>query len=102
MRKVTKAIKDAFVYCEDIKLGNSKVTRTNTTTIRLVLHGHVIASKTSGVLVITNCGYFTNVTKDRLNALPGVNIFQRKGVWYLNDVAWDGKPIVIGAQNAKL
>ena len=102
MRKVTKVVTEAFNYGEDAKLGNSKVTRINTTTIRLVLHGHIIASKTNGVLIITNCGYFTKVTKDRLNALPGVNIFQRKGVWYLNNVAWDGKPIVIGAQNAKL
>lgn len=35
-------------------------------------------------------GFFTNTTKERLNALPGVNIVQKLGKWYLNGVLWDG------------
>ena len=45
------------------------------------------------LLSITNCGWETATTKERLNALPNVRIQQKKGIWYLNDVEWDGKLI---------
>lgn len=43
-----------------------------------------------GEIYITNAGYFTNVTKDRLNQLRA-NITQRKGLWYKDGIEWDGK-----------
>lgn len=46
-------------------------------------------------IIITNAGWFSNTTKERLSALPGVHISQKKGEWYLNDELWDGKPTVI-------
>ena len=39
--------------------------------------------------------WFTPTTKERLNALPDVNIVQRNFKWYLNGnlKPWDGKKI---------
>ena len=61
------------------------------------LHGNTIAvlrwdsQHCYGGLRITNCGWFTTTTKERLNGLSGVAIHQSKGVWYLNGDAWDGR-----------
>ena len=62
----------------------------------LKLHGNAIAYKYNDpeqTLSITNCGYFTQTTKERLNGLNGVNIYQKKGIWYLNGVEWSGELI---------
>ena len=57
------------------------------------LHGHKIAEfehRLNGKLWINNCGYETNTTKSRLNALIdfvlggiGNGIFQKNWNWYL-------------------
>lgn len=39
------------------------------------------------------------ITKERLNALPYVNIVQRNYVWYLNGQEWDGNKIDINQIN---
>ena len=65
--------------------------------IYLSLHGNLIARKSliTGKLEITNAGWQTNVTKERLNALPNTDIRQVKGVWYLNGQAWNGEWIAV-------
>lgn len=57
----------------------------------LLLFGNRIAEWREDGLWITNAGYPTNTTKNHLNLLPNVSIFQRKRVWYLNDHPWDGE-----------
>jgi len=61
------------------------------------LHGNVIACKErqTGRLFITNCGWQSNTTKERLNAIKGVNIHQKNFVWYLNGKEWDGRWVEI-------
>lgn len=62
----------------------------------LFLHGNAIAVYNSmHGLYITNAGWATNTTKERLNAVNGVSIQQKKGIWYLNGKEWDGKPIKV-------
>ncbi len=62
----------------------------------LLLHGNIIAKIVKGVgLFITNAGWATNTTKDRLNALPNVSIQQKNFVWYLNGKEWDGEWIKV-------
>ena len=79
-------------FCE----GNTAVTVDSEYTT-LSLHGNEIACKTSlgsglaSCVAITNCGYFTSVTKDRLNGIPGVVIYAKNGDWYLNGKKWNGK-----------
>jgi len=61
--------------------------------IVLELFGNEIAAADSrdGSIYITNAGWQSNTTKERLNGLPGVSISQQKGKWYLNGELWDGK-----------
>ena len=61
----------------------------------MYLHGNLIAQRTPLATTITNCGWFTRTTKERLNGLGGVDIVQMKGVWYLNGKEWDGENIII-------
>lgn len=86
MRKVTKEIVAAFMNHETRRIGNS---RTDGTT--LYLHDNAIAKfDDRGQLWITNAGWQSVTTKERLNGLPGVSIYQKNYTWYLNDRPWDG------------
>jgi hypothetical protein len=64
---------------------------------RILLHKNCIATydHQEDILNISNCGWFTPTTKERLNALEGVHIQQKNFVWYLNGEEWNGKPITI-------
>ena len=95
MKKITREMFSAFYNNENFKKQNTEVKATEKETA-IYLFGHKIASKIHGLGVfITNCGYATNTTKERLNAISGVNINQKKGVWYLNGVEWSGELIKI-------
>ena len=85
-RKVTSSIVDAFLSGRSLKVGN---TETDGSSIRL--HGNLIAIRENGKLYVSNAGWFSNTTKDRLNGIPGVYINQVKGEWYLNGKRWTGK-----------
>lgn len=90
MRQVTEKAVDALMNRENMKCGNTEVRSGE-----MFLHGNRIAWLKNGRLWITNCGYKTNVTKERLNGLPNVNIFQRNYEWFLNGQSWNGEPIEI-------
>lgn len=88
MRKVTQQAIAAFNSGRNISIGN--------TTVKngwLSLHGNEIAHKDliTGEVSISNAGWFSNTTKERLNGIEGVSIYQKRGVWYLNGKEWDGK-----------
>lgn len=57
------------------------------------LFGNVIAVKDrkNGDVWITNAGWNTVTTKERLNGIDGVSINQVKGIWYLNGKQWGGE-----------
>jgi len=117
MRKITKQACSAFENSRinqpdkneiivNFKKDNTKVITVNPSTgwarTEMYLHGNMIAFRyersmsklTSSIiepsLFISNCGYFTNTTKERLNGLTGVKIHQKDFVWYLNDKEWNG------------
>lgn len=96
MRKITKEMVNAFNNNLPFKKDNTKVIHANNQTL-ILLHGNLIAVKNTkdGFLMIQNCGWFTNTTKERLNALPNVSICQRKGKWFLNGNEWNGEFITI-------
>ena len=99
MKKITKQASDALVAGRVFKGNNTECDGKN-----LYLFGNKIARVSeNGVLYITNSGYSTATTKERLNALPFVNIRQRNFTWYLANTAedgeyreWDGSWIKIG------
>lgn len=98
MRKVTEQIVYSFYHeNKERKIGNSSVHLVHDETgqlnsLQLRLHGNVIAERKAGTLDlrITNAGWQSNTTKERLNGLPGVSINQKAGQWYLNGEKWDG------------
>lgn len=90
MRKITNQITKAFLECKTLKIGNSRTDGNS-----LYLHNNRIAWHDGSNIIITNAGWFSNTTKDRLNGLPGAHISQKKGEWCLNGELWDGKPIAV-------
>jgi len=90
MRKITAEVVGAFNNKEAKRMNN-----TESTGEALYLHGNKIAEYRDGDLWITNAGWMSNTTKERLNGIEGVSVHQKKGVWYLNDVEWDGEWIKV-------
>ena len=83
MRKVTQQAVAAFMNGYDFKSGNTMVQDG-----KMYLHGNKIAEWRDGELWITNAGWSSNTTKERLNGIPGVSIQQRDWRWYLNGYHW--------------
>lgn len=62
----------------------------------MTLHGNLIARRgANGMIQVSNAGWFSNTTKERLNGIPGVSVCQRKGVWYLNGKEWNGEWVTV-------
>ena len=97
MRKITKLAIDAFMNDQAFSLDNTKVVISEGI-VALELYSNRIAYKHEGLnhFCITDAGWKTNTTKERLNALPGVSINQKKGEWYLNGDKWAGEARIIG------
>lgn len=95
MRKITQNSVYAFLNNQSFRENNTKVSPSNGKNY-LYLHDNIIAIKDKQTEIsITNAGWFSNTTKERLNALPNVSIKQVKGVWFLNGKEWDGNLIEI-------
>jgi hypothetical protein len=63
----------------------------------LKLHGNVIATIDEfNMLSISNAGWASNTTKERLNGLPNVRIHQKNWTWYLNGNEWSGEWTRVG------
>lgn len=93
-RQVSEQAAQAFQNGYKFSQGATTVTVTDMAgieTVSLLLHGHTIAQRKGGVLYVTNCGYFTAVTKERLNAIHRVDIYQKAGTWYLLGQEWNGE-----------
>ena len=97
MRKITIDSINAFLNARKFNRQNMSVEVLPNVTI-LKLHNNEIAYKYNDpkkTLSITNCGWFSNTTKERLNGLPNVNIYQKNFEWFLNGKEWDGNLINI-------
>lgn len=97
MKLITRNAINSFLNAQKFNGGNTTVEVLPNVTV-LKLFGNEIAYKYNDpqkTLSITNCGWETKTTKERLNALPNVSIVQKKGIWYLNNVEWNGKLINI-------
>ncbi len=91
-RKITQESVQKFLDGVPFKKSNMEVSREGTI-YYLKLHGNKIAAlESDGKMWISNAGWRSNTTKERLNGLPGVSIRQKNWEWYLNGVQWDGSP----------
>ena len=95
MRKITEESVQAFMNAEVFNKSNTKVRVLPNVTV-LSLFGNDIAWKYNDpnqTISISDAGWKSDTTKERLNGIPGVSIQQKKGEWYLNGKEWDGKII---------
>lgn len=94
-KKITDESIKNFLDGVPFKKSNMEVSREGTI-YYLKLFGNKIAARLcDGRMWISNAGWFSKTTKERLNGLPGVNIYQKNGDWFLNDTQWNGTPIYI-------
>jgi hypothetical protein len=101
MRKITNDSINAFMNAKEFKRDNTHVEVLPNVTV-LKLHNNAIAYRYNDpqrTLTISNCGWFTPTTKERLNALPNVNIYQKNFNWFLNGKQWNGEKIDINFKN---
>ena len=100
MKKISKEMADCFQKSIAKKKSNTQVT-VGVYYTNLILFDNTIATldNSSREITISNCGYFTQTTKDRLNAIEGVSITQKRGVWHLNGQEWNGESKVIRCGN---
>ena len=104
MRKITEDSINAFRNKRNFNRQNMSVFYSKSEdTSYMALHGTTIAiyKHFNGELSISNCGWESNTTKERLNGIIdtmtyGVKgIYQKDWVWYLNGNTWDGNLTVI-------
>ena len=95
MRKITEESVDAFMNARKFKKSNMEIeVLPNVTVMRL--HGNPIAFRYNDperTLSITDAGWSSNTTKERLNGIPNVSIQQKNWEWYLNGEKWNGHMI---------
>ena len=99
MRLITHESVTAFLNGEKFNKSNMNVTVEPNVTI-LKYQGNSIAYKYNDpnkTIAITNCGWESNTTKERLNgviSLSGLNIgeiYQKNWQWYLDGKEWSGE-----------
>ncbi len=98
MRKITRESVKAFLNAKKFNKSNMSVEVLPNVTV-LKYQGNEIAYKyndPNNTISITNCGWESNTTKERLNGvitLSGLNnsgIYQKNWVWYLDGKEWNG------------
>ena len=99
MRKITRLAASSFIAEQPIKIANTRVKRGLLGETFLYLHNNLIAHKSITGIWISNAGWQSNTTKERLNGLPGVSIYQKRGRWYLNGEEWNGEWTKVAENN---
>ncbi len=101
MRQITKESVKAFLNAKKFNKSNMSVEVLPNVTI-LKYQGNAIAYKYNDpkqTISITNCGWETNTTKERLNGIleyiGNSGIYQKNFIWYLNGEKWNGNRVDI-------
>ena len=94
-RKITEESVAAFYNREKFNKSNMSVEITDDGRTLLKLHGNTIAGRDADGVWITDAGWPTRTTFERLNGLDDVRVNVKKGQTYLNGEEWDGKKVYI-------
>ena len=105
-RKISNEACEALMNCRTYRKSNTRVVlekdwknyqgKTDINIWGMTLFGNNIATyiwseeEQCRHLYICDGGYQSVTTKERLNALPNVHIYQKDYQWYLNDKKWNG------------
>ena len=94
-RKITEESVAAFYNDRKFNKSNMSVEITDEGFTLLKLHGNTIAGKDYDGTWITDAGWPTRTTFERLNGLNDVRVNTKKGQVYLNGEEWDGEKVYI-------
>jgi hypothetical protein len=95
MRKIEEKIMDTMkgtkeglynLSCRD-SVEISHTVESNKKVVRVFLHGNMIYQQSAGKIRLSSCGWTTNTTKARLNAILsiyGISISQKNWVWKIH------------------
>lgn len=93
-RKITKRSIAAFLDGHYFSEANTVVIEVHSVW-ELRLHGNTIAIRDTRnipeTISICTSGWDTVTTRERLNGIPGVSVYHKKGELFLNGERWDGK-----------
>ncbi len=96
MRKITEEAVQKFLSKTPFRKSNMAVVEDGGI-YKLKLHNNTIATLDGfNMLSISNAGWRSNTTKERLNGLPHVRINQKNWNWYLNGQEWGGEWTRVG------
>ena len=98
-RKITNLSVKNFYDRKDFSLSNTSVKVCENGYVFLKLFGNVIAGHDYLGTWITDAGWPTKTTIERLNGLRDVKISTKKGHLYLNEEKWDGEKVYIDYNN---
>ena len=90
MRNITEKVVGAFNSGIAARSGNTKSTGNE-----LFLLKNLIARRINGKVEISNAGWASSTTKERLNGVRGVSVCQKDFDWFLNGQKWDGSWIAV-------
>ena len=91
MRRITEHAVNAFENGGKLSEGNMSVHDG-----LMYLHGNLIAKyNDQGRLEISNCGWFSPTTAERLGGLKGVDLTIKNGTWFLSGKPWNGEMIEV-------
>ena len=94
-RKITQEAVQAFYNRQKFNKSNMSVEITDEGFPLLKLHGNTIAGMDRMGVWITDAGWPTRTTFERLNGLDDVYVNTKKGQVYLNGEEWDGGEVYI-------
>ena len=94
-RKITQQAVAAFYTGQKFNKSNMSVEITDEGFRLMKLHGNTIAGTDYKGTWITDAGWPTRTTFERLNGLDDVYVNTKKGKTYLNGEAWDGEKVYI-------
>ena len=92
MRKIERQMNFAISNKSDWSSSNTQVSyNENTNCSSVYLHGHNIATvdHSTNAVKVSSCGWTTNTTKSRLNAILnevkfGCSVFQKNFIWFIS------------------
>jgi hypothetical protein len=94
-RKITQEAVQNFYNDRKFNKSNMSVEITSEGFTLLKLHGNTIAGKDYEGTWITDAGWPTRTTFERLNGFDNIRVNTKKGQVYLNGEEWDGEKVYI-------
>ena len=96
-RKITEESLQNFYLRKKFNKSNMSVEITSEGFTLLKLHGNTIAGKDYKGTWITDAGWPTRTTFERLNGFDNIRVNTKKGQVYLNGEEWDGEKVYINS-----